>query len=159
MNEDTKFVCERLRQSVDDFVSLGRWGWGLLIVFLTQILIESAKNRGDLFKGPECGKPDINEIARGFLLVIIVAAVAYRYFLVKAKERIIFARTEVIALNAQGSSPGLQFAVNTAPTDRDLKVAMGMRMAIFGVLFVVWLMMFDYFSHNFLSRLSGLFCK
>jgi hypothetical protein len=154
MNEDAKFICERLRQAVEDFTSLGRWGWGLLITFLTHILIESAKAGGNLFKPPQCGAKDANEIARGFLLVIVIAAIAYFYFLAKAKQRVVSARDEVKALNTQGGS-GLEFAIRTAPTDHDLKVAMCMRMAIFGVLAIVWLMMFDILTR---FSLAGLWC-
>ena len=156
MNEDTKFVCERLRQAVEDFTSLGRWGWGLLIAFLTHILVESAKHGGELFKVPACGAKDTNEIARGFLFVIVIAALAYRYFLNRARHRIIVARAGVRALKSHDPpGPGLRFALDSAPTDQDLDTAMKWRMAIFVILAVVWLMVFDVLTQ---LPLSGLWC-
>ena len=145
MNEDAKFICERLKQAADDFTSLGRWGWGLVVVFLTEILIESAKKDGDLFKPLACGAKETNEIARGFLLTIIIAGFAYYYFLRRAKERVVTARTAVLAL-PKPHGAGLDFAVATVPTDQELRMAMAMRFAILVVLIIVWAMMFEVFK-------------
>jgi drug/metabolite transporter superfamily protein YnfA len=169
-DDNAKFICDRLKLAMDDFTSLGRWGWGLLIAFLTTMLFETVKAKGQLFppytckstqtlKGADAGasnsapsvqtttdvlaNADANEAAVGFLFVIIIAGLSYWYFLRDAKQKVLTARAAVFALTAIQRPPALDFAIRTAPTDFDLGRALALRAAIFVVLFVVWLMVFD----------------
>lgn len=147
MDNDAKFICDRLRQATDDFTSLGRWGWGILIVFMTQILLQTAAAKGALFQSLGCdpGSVAANEIARSFLLIVVISAVVYWWFLFHARRKVVTARSAVFDLNAKAPSPslGLAFVVKSAPTDSELRLALAFRFAIIAVFLIVWVMIFE----------------
>lgn len=141
-NADAKYLCDRLKLAADDFTSLGRWGWGLVVGFLSQLLLNSATAKGKLF-APVCSSGDWAQVGFGFLFVIVVGAGAYFYFLRDARRKVVSARTAVETLNREASTIALKFAAETAPSDRDLDRACWVRGSMFAVLVFVWFLMLD----------------
>ena len=144
--EQDKFAIEQVEAAQADFTSLGRWGWGLAVTFLTQILFKSLDTGGNLFPDIRC--PKGGEIGWPFLGVILIGGGVYWYFVLYARVRV--EKSITYAHKVQGdleraktASPTLNYTLDNAPTGRRLRWAMVLRGTAILALLGTWAAVFE----------------
>jgi hypothetical protein len=153
--EQDEFAIDQVEKAQEDFTSLGRWGWGLAITFLTAILLKSAESGGNFFPDIRCSKGA--ELGWPFLGVILIAGGVYGYFIWRARQRV--ERAIALARSIRGeleqgeaSNPALNYTLHNAPGKWTLRFAMGLRYAIIVVLLGTWFALFE--VHNIASAMT-----
>ena len=140
-DDEAKFACERLDGALEDFTSLGRWGWALAIGFLGQIILQSAGAGGDLFPDIRCEKAW--ELAGPFLAVVVIASAIYGYFVVRSRSAVVRVHSYALAVSRRHPHPALTFALDSVPSRALLCVMVGLRLALIPFLLGTWVLLFD----------------